>query len=121
MLQKEKPNGLTDEECGNPSPEGMAGLCTLVLTLNLHYQLCCTLLHRTHYKEYLVNKINSNKLDPLVLYEDNQIERILDREEKPIPQKEEDDTDEQYRQKLIEVPPLLLCLLSFLFCFLHSK
>ena len=40
MLQKEKPNGLTDEECGNPSPEGMAGLCTLVLTLNLHYQLC---------------------------------------------------------------------------------
>ena len=59
--------------------------------------------HRTHYKEYLVDKINSNKLDPLVLYDDDQIKRILEREEKAIPQKEEEDNDEQYRQKLIEV------------------
>lgn len=47
-----------------------------------------------------MNKINKNKLDPLELYDN--IAQILCREEKQVPPKEEE-SDEDYRQKLIEV------------------
>ena len=66
---------------------------------------------RKHYKEYLVDRINKAKLDPLPLYEDIAI--ILKREEKPVPEKEEDETDEHYRERLIAVgavcPSVTVC------------
>lgn len=59
---------------------------------------------RKHYKEYLVDRINKSKLDPLPLYERGEnIKIILMREEKAVPEKEEDETDDQYRERLIEV------------------
>ena len=52
----------------------------------------------------MVDRINKAKLDPLPLYEkDGNIEIILMREEKAVPEKEEDETDDHYKQRLIEV------------------
>jgi hypothetical protein len=85
MLQKELVDKLVDEPCGDPVKDGHAGLC------------------EKHYKEYLVDRINKAQLDPLPLYEkDGNIEIILKREEKPVPEKEEDETDDHYKQRLIE-------------------
>ena len=73
-----------------------------------HYKEYLSLsLYRTHYKEYLVCKINKHKLDPSELYAITQLKRFLEREEKEVPKKNlEDDqpeTDEEYKQRLIEV------------------
>ena len=69
----------------------------------LLFQHLCPI-YRKHYKEYLVDRINKAQLDPLPLYEkDGNIEIILKREEKPVPEKEEDETDDHYKQRLIEV------------------
>ena len=104
MLQKELVDKLVDEACGNEVKEGHAGLCEYVSSLaprpesNEKCVLCCC---RKHYKEYLVDKINKAKLDPISLYEN--IGVILIREEKPVPEKEEDEEDDHYTQRLIEV------------------
>ena len=56
---------------------------------------------RKHYKEYLVDRINKAKLDPLPMYDN--IELLLTREEKAVPEKEVDESDEDYRERLIQV------------------
>ena len=62
---------------------------------------------RTHYKEYLVDKINKAKLDPITIYETLKIKLILSREEMDVPEKEEEDGVEEdeadYRERLIKV------------------
>lgn len=62
---------------------------------------------RTHYKEYLVDKINKAKLDPITIYETPKIKLILQREEMDVPEKEEEDgaeeDEEDYRERLIKV------------------
>lgn len=62
---------------------------------------------RTHYKEYLVDKINKEKLDPITIYETEKIQLILRREEMDVPDKEEEDGVEEdadaYRERLIKV------------------
>ncbi len=64
---------------------------------------------RLHYKEYLVDKINKNKLDPITIYNTNQIKVMLSREELKVPvqnedeNREQDQTDEQFREILIQV------------------
>ena len=74
------------------------------LLISRQFQLSLSL--RKHYKEYLVDKINKPGLDPLPLYEkEGNIESVLRREEKPIPEREEEETDEHYSQRLIEVRP----------------
>ena len=67
--------------------------------------------HRIHYKEYLVDKINKNKLDPITIYETHKVKLILYREEMAVPERNENDleeemeeeTDEEYRERLIKV------------------
>ena len=60
---------------------------------------------RNHYKEYLVLKINQAKLDPITLYETTKVQVVLMREDKDVPQKEDDDEDDKdYRERLIKVP-----------------
>ena len=64
--------------------------------------------YRTHYKEYLVDKINKNKLDPVTMYKTDKILLILTREELEFPEKEDDDeegeeTEEEKRKRMIEV------------------
>jgi len=60
----------------------------------------------THYKEYLVDKINKAKLDPITIYETAKIKLILTREEMDVPEKEEEDGVEEdedaYRERLIK-------------------
>lgn len=87
------------------------------LSLSLLFTSSLVLLSgRKHYKEYLVDRINKSKLDPLPLYErDGNIEIILKREEKAVPEKEEDETDDQYKERLIEV-----CLHLYIGCFILS-
>ena len=55
-----------------------------------------------HYKEYLVLLINKAELDPLPMYDTDKIVVILKREEKEVPERE-DETDEEYRARLIKV------------------
>jgi len=61
----------------------------------------------THYKEYLVDKINKAKLDPITIYETAKIKLILTREEMEVPEKEEEDgveeEEDDYRERLIKV------------------
>ena len=75
------------------------------------------LLCRLHYKEYLVDKINKNRLDPVTIYETEKIRLILTREELELPPRhgneeeeevEEEETEQQLRERLIEVSSELL-------------
>lgn len=67
-----------------------------------------------HYKEYLVNKINKAKLDPVELYNPQQVKLILKREEvEQIPDQDDDEGDDDYKARLIEVKiPIVLFTLS---------
>ena len=48
-----------------------------------------------------MDRINKAKLDPLPLYD--YIEVILRREEMKVPEREGEETDEDYRERLIQV------------------
>ena len=48
-----------------------------------------------------MDRINKAKLDPLPMYDN--IELLLTREEKAVPEKEVDESDEDYRERLIQV------------------
>ena len=64
-------------------------------------------LFRTHYKEYLVDKINKAKLDPITIYETVKIKLMLSRDGLEVPDKEdadgEEEDDDTYRERLIKV------------------
>ena len=66
-----------------------------------------SILFRTHYKEYLVDKINKAKLDPVTIYETDKIKLILTRDGLEVPEKEDADREEEddgtYRERLIKV------------------
>ena len=71
-----------------------------------HYNYVC----RVHYKEYLVDKINKKKLDPITMYTTDKIKLMLTREEMKVPEQNEDknaddddETDEEFRTRLIKV------------------
>lgn len=59
-----------------------------------------------HYKEYLVNKINKAKLDPVTIYTNEKVGLMLTREELDIPEREDVEEDDQYRERLIQVSSL---------------
>ena len=56
-----------------------------------------------HYKEYLINKINKEKLDPVDMYNVHQVKLILKREELEVPKEEDDEEEEHYKGRLVEV------------------
>ena len=56
-----------------------------------------------HYKEYLVNIINKHGLDPVTMYETLKIKLMLTREEIAVPEQEDDEDNQQYREILIQV------------------
>ena len=56
-----------------------------------------------HYKEYLVNIINQHGLDPVTIYETPKIKLMLTRDEIEPPEQEDDEDDQQYRERLIQV------------------
>ena len=63
----------------------------------------CTLHSSVHYKEYLVNIINTHCLDPVTVYDTKMIKLVLIREEIAAPEQEDDEDDQQYRERLIQV------------------
>ncbi|XP_044276884.1 E3 ubiquitin-protein ligase RNF31 isoform X2 [Varanus komodoensis] len=86
MEQKETLMGLKDEPCGKETQAGYAGLC------------------EAHYKEYLVNLINSYSLDPAVLYTlpevENTCRRYLPGQQLPAQGAAE---EEVYRGRLVQI------------------
>ena len=99
MLQKETVDGLKDEPCGKDAVGGCAGLCRHVL----HCQNRAFVMFpfSVHYTECLITKINKANLDPVSLYNVNQLVAMLSREEQKIPEQEDDET--LYKEKLIKV------------------
>ena len=47
--------------------------------------------------------INNNGLDPVTIYELGPIKAMLTREEMAVPEQEDDEEDQQYRDRLIQV------------------
>ncbi|XP_062593006.1 uncharacterized protein LOC134254512 isoform X1 [Saccostrea cucullata] len=84
MELKDIHEGKKDEACGKDVTAGHAGLCVL------------------HYKEYLVNLINKNKIDPVHIMNINEMIRLIEREEKTPPQRKPTYQESQYRKKLIQ-------------------
>ena len=50
-----------------------------------------------------MDKINKTKLDPIELYSTVQLTQILRREDMPAFERDDETTDEDYREQLIEV------------------
>lgn len=70
---------------------------------SLHFKPQCPSTCRLHYKEYLVNKINKAKVDPVELYSVHQVKGILKREEVDVPEQEDNEEDDGYKARLVEV------------------
>ena len=63
----------------------------------------CILPNSFHYIEYLVDKINKARLDPISLYEVYSLEAMLVREDQPLLERNDDDGEDEYKKKLIKV------------------
>ena len=90
------------------------GNCKPILVHLAIYKMChlvslstLWLSFRTHYKEYLVDKINRAKQDPVTIYETDKIKLMLSRDGLEVPEKEDADGEEEddvtYRERLIKV------------------
>ncbi|XP_053558336.1 LOW QUALITY PROTEIN: E3 ubiquitin-protein ligase RNF31 [Bombina bombina] len=85
MEQKETLEGLMDEACGKVTTQGYAGLC------------------ESHYKEYLVSRINALSLDPCVLYDLNEAITVCQRYlPSPLP-RDPNENDGSYRERLLRM------------------
>ncbi|XP_063769714.1 E3 ubiquitin-protein ligase RNF31 isoform X2 [Pseudophryne corroboree] len=85
MEQKEAIDGMRDEACGKQTALGYAGLC------------------ESHYKEYLVSRINSLSLDPCVLYDLEETITVCRRYLLVCPPQEVNEDDVNYREHLLRV------------------
>ncbi|XP_053330126.1 E3 ubiquitin-protein ligase RNF31 [Spea bombifrons] len=85
MEQKETLEGLTDEACGKMTAPGYAGLC------------------ESHYKEYLVSRINALSLDPCVLYDLGEVINVCQRYLSAFPAQENHEDNASYRDRLVRV------------------
>ncbi|XP_072271169.1 E3 ubiquitin-protein ligase RNF31 [Pyxicephalus adspersus] len=85
MEQKETLDGMRDEACGKHTAVGYAGLC------------------ESHYKEYLVSRINAHTLDPCVLYDLEEAITVCKRYLPGCPPKEDSEDDVTYKNHLIHV------------------
>ena len=83
--QKEIISGLVDDVCGREVSENNADLCEI------------------HYKEYLVNLINSKQLDPAEVFSIEELEICLRRSNEKIPSKSADQTDCAYKLLLLQM------------------
>ncbi|XP_073488864.1 E3 ubiquitin-protein ligase RNF31 [Aquarana catesbeiana] len=85
MEQKETLDGMKDEACGKQTAVGYAGLC------------------ESHYKEYLVSRINALFLDPCILYDLEEVVTVCKRYLPGCPPKEEHEDEATYKSHLIQV------------------
>ncbi|KAM8961737.1 E3 ubiquitin-protein ligase RNF31 [Pelodytes ibericus] len=85
MEQKEALEGLNDEACGKVTAPGYAGLC------------------ESHYKEYLVSRINDASLDPCILYDLGEVINVCQRYLSAYPVQEFNEDEANYRDRLVRV------------------
>uniref|UniRef100_A0A8C5WDB8 RBR-type E3 ubiquitin transferase n=1 Tax=Leptobrachium leishanense TaxID=445787 RepID=A0A8C5WDB8_9ANUR len=85
MEQKETLEGLTDEACGKMTAPGYAGLC------------------ESHYKEYLVSRINALALDPCLHYDVAEAMTVCHRYLATFPERECNEDEGNYRDRLVRV------------------
>ncbi|GFT84294.1 e3 ubiquitin-protein ligase RNF31, partial [Nephila pilipes] len=85
MEQKETSDGLVDDCCGKETEDGFAGLC------------------RIHYVEYLGQLVNKHKVDPIQIFEVDDLELVLRRANIRLPAKRYRENDVQYRERLIKI------------------
>ncbi len=82
MEQKDGPEGLTDANCGRETVR--SGLCEI------------------HYKEYLVSKMNQNRIDPADGFNIESLRIILERNNLPAPARAENETEATYRERMLQ-------------------
>ena len=58
-----------------------------------------------HYCEYLVGLINRNGIDPAEVMVERELILLLEKEEKEIPRKKNQETSNDYRHRLLQVFP----------------
>lgn len=58
---------------------------------------------RVHYKECLVELINSNALDPVVLLGGAELKAEMERWKVPVPEKQPSEPDQRYEDRLRQV------------------
>ncbi|XP_072426440.1 uncharacterized protein [Chiloscyllium punctatum] len=80
--QRDTSQGLKDEQCGHPSVKGYLGFCKM------------------HFIEFLVELINKNSLDPVLLYNKEEMLIELQRWGVAIPNQHVNEEDEQFTQRL---------------------
>ncbi|XP_069817760.1 E3 ubiquitin-protein ligase RNF31 [Dendropsophus ebraccatus] len=85
MEQKETIDGLNDEACGKQTAFGYAGLC------------------ESHYKEYLVSRINASSLDPCTLYDLEEIVTVCKRYLQKCPPREAAEDERSYKDRLVKM------------------
>ncbi|XP_064611767.1 E3 ubiquitin-protein ligase lubel-like [Liolophura sinensis] len=85
--QKELSDRWKDEACGREVKEGHAGLCQL------------------HYKEYLVDLINKNNIDPVDIMDVDKIKNLLIKMEKATPAMAKNEGRAVYHRRLTRVRP----------------
>ena len=59
-----------------------------------------------------MNIINKHGLDPVTMYETLKIKLMLTREEIAVPEQEDDEDDQQYRERLIQVGNIIIVVLQ---------
>ncbi|XP_059497740.1 E3 ubiquitin-protein ligase RNF31 [Stegostoma tigrinum] len=84
MEQREVGDNLTDAPCGAEAHNGHAGLC------------------ESHYKEYLVSRINSHSLDPAQLFNEEEMQRHLARYGRVQPPRAAGEDEATYRNRLFQ-------------------
>ncbi|XP_078396775.1 uncharacterized protein LOC144679827 isoform X1 [Cetorhinus maximus] len=82
MEQRETSHGLKDDQCGHSSVKGYLGFCKI------------------HFKQFLVEIINKNSLDPAVLYSKEEMLMELQRWGVAIPNQHMNELEEQFTQRL---------------------
>ncbi|XP_023225612.1 uncharacterized protein LOC111626457 isoform X2 [Centruroides sculpturatus] len=85
MEQKETPQGMKDDICGKEVEQEYAGLC------------------RIHYVEYLGNLVNKYNIDPLPIFTEDDLEMVLKRAQIRLPSRQNHESHQQQREKLIKL------------------
>ena len=62
-----------------------------------------TMCFRSHYVEYLGTLIRRNRLDPIEIMTNDDLEVIIRRANEPLPPRAPGETPEEYRPKLLQV------------------
>ncbi len=56
-----------------------------------------------HYKEYLVGLINRNNIDPVVIMDEQQLKIQLNRLNKNVPKRKQNEAEKEYKKRLLQV------------------